>query len=610
MDNRAFVERLKVVRSLNSKNPNHINRDIYRLVISRPALLAGYERIKSNKGATTPSTYNETLDSFGIVRLDNLRSSLCDESWKPKPARRVMIPKPGKSTKRPLGVQGPEEKIVQAALLIVLEAIYEPIFSPYSFGFRPGRGAHDALRDLEQKYDNLTYAIEGDIQGMYDNVNHHTLIDLISSKIVDSRLISLIWKLLRAGYIENTQLNIPELGTPQGSIVSPLLANIYLHELDKFMDTLIVKGKGKKRLKKRTPFSKQIRSEIQIQKRKVDNMKKGQDRDVEVKVLKSLKMKNILGRTYVDPENRLFYHRYADDFIIGIAGSLKFTEYIRGQVGIRLEGLNLQLNPEKTKITPLRKDKARFLGYDVSIGSNRKIRKIFPKGKAPFLKGTTGWFVYLEAPMSSIISRLCTKSFCDRNGFPVPKKIWTVMPDYQIVDAYNVSLAGILQYYSGACHRNVLRRLMYIFRFSCAMTIATKHRSSINKVFKKHGKHLNIVYGTSGEKSIQFREFDVFREKDKNWNLGKQLPDPYRNIALRLTKSKLFSSCCICGESVTEMHHIRHVRGYRSSTFGHIMGVINRKQIPVCKTCHVNIHTGRYDGIALSDFANPYLAKL
>lgn len=317
--------------------------------------------------------------------------------------------------------------------------------------------------------------------------------------------------------MENSQLFVPDIGTPQGSIVSPLFANIYLHELDTLMDQLAEIGKGEKQPNVRTPFAKKIRNQIRSQEVRVKKMSMGPNRDREIKKLKSLKMQSIRSRSYIDSARRLCYHRYANDFIIGIAGSREFVDEIQEKVKIKLAQLNLELSSDKTKVTFLKKEKARFLGYDISIGVSRKIRKVHPKRKKPFLKATTGWFVHLEAPMPSIIARLFTKDFCRKDGFPTPKKIWAVMPDYQIVDAYNVSLAGILQYYSGACHRNKLRRLMYIFRYSCAMTIATKHRSSIHKVFKRHGKSLKIVYGMDGQKSIEFKEFDVFRERDKKW---------------------------------------------------------------------------------------------
>lgn len=612
MDNKAFVKRLGIIRTINLNNSLYVNKDLYRIVISKPSLVAGYEMIKSNKGATTPATGKESLDGFGKERLERLFSSLADESWQPRPARRVMIPKPGKTSLRPLSIQGPEEKIVQAALLLVLQAVYEPIFSDHSYGFRPNRGAHNALQDLEKKYDGLSFAIEGDIRGMYDYVNQHTLMKLISLKVDDSRLISLLWKFLRAGYMQaNTNtFHATKLGTPQGSIVSPLLANIYLHTLDIFIQQLMTQNVETSK-KIRTPIAKQYRRDIQALSRNIFKMDDGPEREATKKKLKALKYKNILCRTYCDRHNRIYYHRYADDFIIGIAGSLEFANDIKEKVRLKLEELDLELNLQKTKITNLKKDKARFLGYDISISTAKKITKIHAKGKTPFLKGTTGGLVCVEAPIRDIITKLSLKSFCTMDGYPTPKKIWTIMPDYQIVDSYNATFAGILQYYSGASHRHRLSRLKYIFKFSCAMTLAAKHRSSINKVFKKHGSSLTVTYGGNGDKTLRFKDFNVFKERDKKWIPGMQLSNPYKLIAYRTTKTKLFSLCCICGESNNvEMHHIRHVRKIKTNTFDSLLGLSNRKQIPVCDICHDKIHSGKYDGLKLSDLAYPELARL
>lgn len=608
MDSRAFVNRLKTIRELNGRDYNFLNKDLYRLVISEPALVAGYELIKSNKGATTPATELEPRDGFGPVRLGKLISSLRTESWKPKPARRVMIPKPGKSTKRPLSIQGPEDKIVQSALKIVLEAVYEPIFSTFSYGFRPNLGAHDALKNISTKYDNVSFAIEGDIKPIYDNVNHHTLVSLISRKVKDERLISLIWKYLKAGYMEENMFYSSEIGTPQGSIISPLLANIYLHELDMYMLKVIDGYKLKKNPKRvRTPIAKDIKNKRKKFIRKLNKLEKEDERDLALKEDKRLTMQNIQCRTYCDCLTRIYYHRYADDFIIGVAGSMETVEEVKELVRIKLESLSLGLSVCTTKVTNLKKEKARFLGYDIYIGTRKRIKKVHVKGKTPFLRKDTRWSVYLEAPMGNIISKLFVKSFCTRDGFPTPKKIWTVMPDHLIVDAYNVSLGGILQYYSGVCHRHMLGRLKYIFRFSCAMTLATKHRSSVRKILKKHGKDMAIVYGASGEKVMRFKGFNVFKEKDITWHLGKELPDPFKTIHTRLTRTKVYDSCCVCGEPSIGMHHLRHLRKSNPGTFDDLLGVINRKQIPVCLLCHDQIHAGKHDGLTLSSFANPEL---
>lgn len=171
-------------------------------MLKEGALLAGYEKIKSNKGATTSGVGNASLDAFSQVRLVKLREELRNETWQPRPARRIHIAKPGKKEKRPLGIQGPEEKVVQATMLLILEAIYEPVFLDTSFGFRPNVGAHDALKAISQQYDGMTYAIEADIKGMYDHINHHKLVSLMEKRIKDPRFMRLVWKLLRAGYLE------------------------------------------------------------------------------------------------------------------------------------------------------------------------------------------------------------------------------------------------------------------------------------------------------------------------------------------------------------------------------------------------------------------------
>lgn len=531
MDNAAFVERLRIIRTINLNNPLYVNKDLYKIVISKPALIAGYKMVESYKGSTKRAIVSESVPGFGAKQISRLVSKLGNESWQPRLARQAIL-KPGKTPLRPVNGQIQDEKIVQAALLLVLQAVYEPLFSNQSYGFRPNLGPHNALKDLETKYDGLSFAIEGDIRNIYDNVNHSTLIQLISLKVADSRLISLLWKFLKAGYMqENTDTFYSiESVKLQGFIISPLLVNIYLHQLDLFIQQLTNLNIGTSK-KVRTPIAKQHRRDILALSKRILKIDDNVERKSALKQLKALKYKNILCRTYCDRHNRIYYHRYVDHFIIGIAGSLKFVNDIKEKVRLTLEKFNLELSLEKTKITNLRKNKALFLGYEISISTAKKITKIHAKGKTPFLKGTTGWLVCLEAPIRDIITKLSLKGFCTMDGYPTPKKIWTIMPDYQIVEYYNIIFAEILQYYSGVSHRHQLSRLKYIFKFSCAMTLATKHRSSINKIFKKHKSSLTVSFGGKGEKTIRFKDFNVFKERDKNWTLGKQFSDPYNSIA-------------------------------------------------------------------------------
>lgn len=602
MNTSTFVDRLKCYRKLNSKYDNFVNIDLYKLMLKENALLAGYERIKSK--ATTPGVENKSLDGFSRIRLERLREGLRNESWIPSPARRIYIPKPGKAEKR--RIQGPEEKIVQATMLMVLEAIYEPIFLSTSYGFRPNMGTHDALRSIDQNYDGMVFAIEGDIKGMYDNVNHPTLVTLMEKRIKDDRFMRLVWKMLKAGYLEAGKLK-PDIGTPQGSIISPILTNIYLHELDLFMHTRSLDVPIPNN-KIRTPPYRDIDNRMKVIKsalRKNDFVT--QSRDDYLKELKILKLKSLGIFLYCDPSNRVNYTRYADDFIIGIAGSLEFANNLKEDIGKFLATLGLTLNMEKTKVTDIGKDFAFFLGHRIRIDTSTKFAYVRPKGKPRYLKRVTGKLVSIEPPILRIVQRLAAKGFCDHTGVPICKSLWITQEDNQIVQNFNATIRGIFGFYSGVKKRRYLQKIWYILKFSCALTFARKHRCSLNKVFLKHGRLLRVNFGPSGEKQVMLYQPSL-KEGDRKWQVGRKFDDPYRLIPVRVSKTKVFEDCCICGAPSSEMHHIRHVKDSKQGFLTHIMGLINRKQIPVCIECHDSIHSGRYDGISLREFVYPDVA--
>lgn len=191
----------------------------------------------------TQGTDSETLDGTSNAVLEKLSKELLSNEFQFRPARRVHIPKSNGNT-RPLAIASPRDKIVQEAMRLVLEPIFEPTFSDASHGFRPKRGCHSALNRIS-KWTGITWAIEGDIKSYFPTVDHHILGDLLQKRITDQRFMDLYWKLVRAGYLEKNVQTIPELGVPQGSLVSPLVSNIYLHEFDTFMEGLIDKLSSK-----------------------------------------------------------------------------------------------------------------------------------------------------------------------------------------------------------------------------------------------------------------------------------------------------------------------------------------------------------------------------
>lgn len=532
----TFLNRLKSLRELNSRKKNFVNIDLYKLMLKEGALLAGYEKIKSNKGATTPGV----LDSFSILRLNRLRDMLKNESWQPSPIS-FYIP----FEKRPLGVQG-EEEIVQAAMLLVLEAIYEPVFSTTSFGFRPRLGTHNALKVIDQKYDPMTFAIEGEIKGMYDSANHRTLVTLLEKRIKDDRFIRLIWKMLRTGYLQTFKpLVKPDVGTPQGSIVSPILQNIYLHELDLFMENTCLKIPVKNN-KMRTPVYRDIDNRMLLIKSRLYKLdKNSEERARLLKELKTLKAKSLRALHYYEKRNRVVYTRYADDFIIGIAGSFDHANALKEEIIHFLSTLSLTLSAEKTKITDLRRGFAFFLGHKILIDTSVKYAYVRPKGRPRYLKRVTGRLVSIQAPIERMVQRLAGLGFCDTKGFPIVKKIWTTQEDNQIVQNFNYTTRGIFEFYSGVQKRRFLQRIWYILRFSCALTLASKHRCSLNKVFSKHGRLLTINYGSSGEKRVMLYQPSL-KDLDRKWQIGRRFDDPYRLIAARVSKTKVYDNCCIC----------------------------------------------------------------
>nr|AYC64192.1 hypothetical protein [Pseudobryopsis hainanensis] len=471
--------RLKAIQKRNTEDNNYANTRLYPLLYQEDLWVSAYEKLKSNKGALTPGQGRKTIDGFGSQDIDRLIQKFRDQSWRPKPA---MIPKLGKTTKRPLGVQGPVEKLVQEIVRQILEAIYEPSFIDQSHGFRPNRGCHTALAQVEKKFQAMRWVVEGGITGCYDNIPHHKLIAILRKRIRDERFLNLIQKLLRAGYfLEGTT----DLKRPQGSIVSPLLANIYLNEMDQWVE---------QRKKNWVTEGKNIRTQ---------------------------------------EAKRVEYVRYADDWILGISGTKSLAYTIKDAIGEFLKTeLQLELSEPKTYITDISTKPVRFLEYDIRVKPSKKIKQIKSKAGSKFTKQTTGFRVQMMAPMVYLVNRLSQRGFCDKNGFPVAQLKFTAQDDFEIVEAYKWILIGINNYYSGATYQQPLSRIDYILRWSCAKTLAHKHKSTCSKIFKKHGKNLKvsklIETQKGGHNSVWV---DLPRRKYKNklakWQTSSVGKDPF-----------------------------------------------------------------------------------
>ena len=220
---------------------------LYRILFNEDMFSVAYQRIYAKQGNMTPGTDGKTIDQMSVQRIEKLIESLKTEAYQPKPARRVYIPKKN-GKERPLGIPSFEDKLVQEVIRMILEAIYEEHFEYTSHGFRPHRSCHTALTQVQEKFTGVKWFIEGDIKGFFDNINHDILVDTLKERISDERFLRLIRKFLKAGYIERWRFQNTYSGTPQGGIISPILANIYLDRFDKYIKEYAEKfNKGERR---------------------------------------------------------------------------------------------------------------------------------------------------------------------------------------------------------------------------------------------------------------------------------------------------------------------------------------------------------------------------
>lgn len=615
-ESQKTLQRLEYLRQLNTDR-ERINKNLYRLMYKRDLYIIAYERIKSAPGNMTKGPDGETLDGFSLETIQEIIQEMRTEQFQFKPVRTVYIPK-SNGKMRKLGIPSTRDKIVQEVIRLILECIYDSPSGPYfhetSHGFRPRRSCHSALREIRGKWTATNWFVEGDISDCFGSIDHATLIIILRKKIHDERFLNLIWKLLRAGYLDLQEERHDSLaGTPQGGIASPILANIYLHELDqKVQEIRACFERGQK--KRKNPIYKRLEN------RKRQAKKKGGTRTKEYRELEK-QMRNTPSVVVNDPDFiRIKYLRYADDWLIGICGSRSLAQQVKEEIKIFLrDHLKLELSEEKTRLTHAREEQAQFLGTQLFIGRGgvQRVATVPNRMGKPYKRRTTGSETIMEAPLSKLLRRLEKKGFCTANGIPTAKKAWISLEPDQIVLLYNGINRGLQNYYRFADNFKQLQRIQYILHYSLAKTLAAKYKCSMRRIFKRFGKAITILVKTKKDKPDREVSFHVNHDWTKQrdeFQVSNTKIDLLRwTIKLR-TRSKLGKACCICESTVQmEMHHVRHIRktGAKPPTgFNAILQALNRKQLPVCKSCHQKIHRGQYDGMRLTDLAyNPYASK-
>ena len=595
----------RVLNSLNehSKDSSYKFERLYRILFNEELFYVAYQKIASNGGSTTKGSDGRSIDEMSLARIETLIASLKDESYQPHPSRRVHIPKKNGKT-RPLGIPAFEDKLVQEVVRMILEAIYEGHFETTSHGFRPKRSCHTALLHIQKTFSGAKWFIEGDIKGFFDNIDHDVLVGILRERISDDRFIRLIRKFLKAGYVEDWTFHNTYSGMPQGGIVSPILANIYLDKLDKYVKEYIRHfDMGTKRRPGKE--SNDLANERKRTVRKLKKIKDGTEKAALVARLKAIEQERAAfpsGDEMDGSYRRLKYIRYADDFILGVIGSKEDALRIKEDIKSFLsESLALELSEEKTLITHTGKS-AKFLGYEITVTRNNHQRRDV-QGR---LRRTYGKRVRLNVSMATLRDKLLEYGAMEiklRNG----KEIWKPKcrsglifnDDLEILDRYNRETVGFCNYYLIANNYVVLHNFRYIMEYSMYKTFAGKYRSTVRKINKKYrrNKLFTVKYEQKG--AIKSRTFykTSFKRRTTAFN-GSCDIEPYSiadvsrtNLTDRLKAEK----CELCGATgKLIMHHVRNLKDLKGKeSWKRLMSARKRKTIALCPSCHRLRHLGK-----------------
>lgn len=567
---------------------------LYRLLFNPDLYLRAYARLYPNAGAMTPGSTPETVDGMARAKIDRIIADLRAERYRWTPVRRVYIPK-ANDKHRPLGIPTWSDKLLQEVLRSLLDAYYEPQFSPSSHGFRPGRGCHTALREIHHTWTGTRWFIEGDIAACFDTLSHDLIVDTLAEQIHDQRVLRLIRHLLQAGYLEQHTHHTTLSGTPQGAILSPLLSNIVLNRLDQYVENELLPAYTRGEQRQVNPAYNHITS-------KLCRMRK-QGRCAEARALRKQQRRIPSGDPHDPTYRRVRYIRYADDWLLGFIGPRQEAEEIKRHLSTYLKTtLHLTLSEEKTLITHARTQAAKFLGYEIVTQH--------ADDKHNWRQRNVNGRIGLRVPLR-VIEAQCARYM--RHGKPVHRPELMVETDFSIVAHYQQVYRGVVQYYLLAQNVGWFSRLHWVMQTSLVKTLAGKHKTSVGAIFRRYGA---TAFGPDGTryKCLQVRvertekrpliaQFGGIPLRRQPWaSLDDQ---PFMPPAGRseLLQRLLVDTCELCGASDhIEVHHIRKLAdlqrrdGRDRPAWVKHMAERHRKTLVVCRACHQKIHAGTFDG--------------
>ena len=565
--------------------------DVYRMLFNPDLYLRAYGRLYKNKGAMTKGTTDETVDEMSMAKIERLIDDVRHERHKWTPVRRVHIPKK-KGGQRPLGLPTWKDKLLQEVVRSILEAYYEPQMSKRSHGFRPGRGCHTALQEIQTKWTGSRWFVEGDIAKFFDTMDHEVLLTILGEKIHDNRFLRLIRHLLESGYLEEWKFNKTLSGCPQGGVISPILSNIYLDKLDQYVEHVLIPKytRGEKRVA--NPAYDSLRGKASWLKRK-GKVKEAKELRKQFQKLPSFDPND-------DAYRRLHYVRYADDTLFGFVGTRQEAEEIKHQLSHFLhETLKLEMSQEKTLITHASTEAARFLNYHIVNQQNdtkhtKRQRKV---------NGKIGLLVPPD-----VVKSKCTPYL--RAEKPTHRPEMLDDDDFTIIERYQQEYRGIVQYYLLAQNVSWFWKLHWIAERSLLKTLAYKHQTSMMFQLQKYKASfqtedetvytcLEIQVQREGKKPLVARFGAIPLKRQSIVTIVDHIPLYQRTERTELVKRLLADTCELCGsrENV-EVHHVHKLadlekRKKEQPRWVKVMIARRRKTLVVCHFCHQAIHAGQ-----------------
>ena len=567
---------------------------VYRMLYNPELYLSAYGKIYRNKGAMTHGVTQETPDEMSLEKVELIIDAIRHDQYQWLPARRTYIPKRN-GKRRPLGMPVWSDKLVQEVLRMLLEAYYEPQFSECAHGFRPGRGCHTALQEIHRKWNGTTWLIEGDISQCFDRLDHQVLISILKEKIQDPWTINFINELLRAGYMEEWTFNATLSGVPQGGVLSPLLSNIYLDKLDKYIEeTLIPSYTRGTRRGENQEYRKLLYQADHLR-------KKGEPEAAQALKRQAQQMPS---KDTSDPDfRRLRYVRYADDFLVGLIGPRSEAEEIKQHIGTFLrEQLKLDLSQTKTLITHARTEAARFLGYQIQV--LHQDAQHDQEGRRN-INGVIG----LRVPQD-IIQEKCRRY--QQSEQAIHRTEMLNDSAFSIVGKYQAEYRGLVEYYQLAYNlAPAFGPLKWIMEQSLVKTLATKLKISVSAVYRRYQatilindkpyKGLRVIVPRDGKKPLVAQWGGISLKWKKQATLNDQ-PFTIWNGRTELEQRLLADACEYCGATGPnediEVHHIRALKdlnrknGREKPEWVKMMAARQRKTMVLCRTCHQDITYG------------------